>query len=83
MRVDTLKFVHDGTDVFHAFADLDTHCFLDAHAECMAVLVCSQIIEPVGQCQSLRIGEAFVHLLDPTVYISAVGVELFDGFAFK
>ena len=49
----------------------------------MAVLVCAQVVQTVGQCQSLRIGEAFAHLLDTPVDISAVGIDLFDDFTFQ
>ena len=80
VRVDTLQFVHDGADVLHAFAHFHAHGLLDAHAQGMAALHGAQVVQTVGQGQSLRVGEALVHLLDAAVDVSAVGVYLSDDF---
>ena len=83
VRVDALQFVHDGTDVLHAVAHLDAHRLFDAHTECVPVVMGAQIVQAVGQCQGLRIGEAFAHLLDAPVNVSAVYVQLLDDFPFE
>ena len=83
MRVDALQFVHDGTDVLHTFAHLDAHRLFDAHAQCMAVMMSAQIVQTVGQCQGLWIGEAFAHLFNASVNVSAVYVQLLDDFPFQ
>ena len=83
VRVDALQFVHDGTDVLHTFAHLDAHRLFDAHAQCVAVVMGAQIVQAVGQCQGLRIGEAFAHLLNASVYIAAVYVQFLDDFPFQ
>ena len=83
MRVDTLQFIHNGTDVLYSFAHFDAHGFFDTHTQGMAVLVCAQVIQAVGQCQCLWIGEAFAHLFDASVDVAAVYVQLLDDFPFQ
>ena len=83
VRVDALQLVHDGTDVLHAFAHFHAHGLFDAHAQRMAVLHGTQVIQTVGQGQRLRVSEAFVHLLDAAMDVAAVHVNLVDGFSFE
>ena len=83
MRVYSLQLVHNGTYVLHAFTNFHTHCLFDTHAQGMAVLVCTQIVQTVGQSQSLRIGQAFAHLLDTPVDVAAVGINLVDDFTLQ
>ena len=82
MRVDTLQLVHDGADVFYPVAYFDAHRLFDTHTQSMPVLLRSEIVKTVGQCQCLWVGETFVHLLDTTVYITAVRVDFTDDFPF-
>ena len=49
----------------------------------MAVLVCAQVVQTVGQIQGLRIGQAFAHLLDTPVDVAAVGINLVDDFTLQ
>ena len=83
VRVDTLQLVHDGADVLHAAAHLHAHGLLDAHAQRVAVLHGAQVVQTVGQGQCLRVGQAFVHLLDAAVDVSAVHVNLVDVLALE
>ena len=83
VRVYTLQFVHDGADVLHPFTHFHAHCLLNAHTEGMAVLVCAQIIQTVGQGQRLGVGEAFAHFFDAPVDVSAVHIQLLDNLTFQ
>ena len=42
----------------------------------MAVLMGTEVVETVGECQYLRIGELFAQLLNTSVYVTAVNVNL-------
>ena len=46
-------------------------------------MVLSQIVEPVGESQGLRICRHLAYLLDSPVDISAVHVQLLDDLAFE
>ena len=83
VRIDTLKFVHDGTDVLSTFRDFNACRLFNAHAEGVTVLMSAQVIQTVCQGERLRIGETFVKLFDTPVNISADGIYLADGFTFK
>ena len=83
VRVYALQFVHDGTDILHTVAYFNAHSLLDACTKGVAVLMCAQIIQTVSQCQCLRVGETFAHLLDAPVDVAAVGIYLLDGFTFQ
>ena len=83
VRVDALQFIHNGTDVLYSFAHFDAHRFFDTHTQGVAVLVCAQVIQAVGQCQCLWIGKAFAHLFDASVDVTAVYVQLLDDFPFQ
>ena len=81
--INTLQLVHDGTNVLHALAHLDAHGIFDTHTECMTIVMSCQIIQTVGQSQCLWIGEAFAHLFDASVNVTAVYVQLLDDFTFE
>ena len=83
VRVYTLQLVHDGAYHLHAVAHLHAHGFLYGHAERVAVLHGAEIVQTVGQCQSLRISHVLADLLHCAVYIAQYGIDLLDAFAFK
>ena len=83
MRVDTLQFIHNSTDILHTFANLNAHGFFNTHTQCMAVLVCTQIVKTVCQGQCLRVGKAFIHFLNAPVNITAVRINLTNDFTFQ
>ena len=56
MTVQTLKLVHDGTDIVDAVGQLNLHCFLDDAHQRVALLHGAEVVQTVGQSQRLRIG---------------------------
>ena len=78
VRVDTLKLVHNSTDVLHTVGHLDTHRLLDAIAQGVAVHVRRKVIQTVGESQRLRIRFRLAQFFDAAVYVSAVQVYLVD-----
>ena len=83
VRVDTLQLVHDRADVLHALGHLHPQPLLDTPAERMAVLRRPEVVEAVGKRQRLGVGQAFAHLLDAAVDVTAMHVELADDLAFE
>ena len=78
-----MQFIHNSTDILHTFANLNAHGFFNTHTQCMAVLVCTQIVKTVCQGQCLRVGKAFIHFLDTSVDIPAVRINLTNNFTFQ
>ncbi len=56
---DALQLIHDSADVLCPFGHLNFCCFLNAHAESMAIDVGREVVEPVRQVQHLGVGHAF------------------------
>ncbi|MPN23496.1 hypothetical protein SDC9_170884 [bioreactor metagenome] len=83
MGVDSLQLIHNGTDILYTFRNFYAHSSLNTHAQCMAVLLCTEVVESVCQCQCLRVSETFAHFLNTSVYVSAVSIQLFDILAFQ
>ena len=83
VRIDTLKFVHDGANHLHAVAHVDAHGLFNDHTGGMAVLHSTQIVKAVRQGERLRIGQLFVEFLHAAVDIAQHGVYLLDAFTFK
>ena len=75
MGVDTLKLVHDGTDVVDAVAELNAHTLLYHAYKSMTVHHSREIVQAVGQGESLRIGHALPHLLNTAVDIAEVRID--------
>ena len=83
MGVYSLQLVHYGAYVLHTLCHLQAYCVLDAHAECMAVLVRAQVVETVGECKCLRVGLALAELLYSAVYVTATYIDLAHLFTFE
>ena len=83
VRIDTLKFVHDGANYLHAVAHVDAHGLFDDHTGSMAVLHSTQIVKAVRQSERLGIGQLFVEFLHAAVDIAQHGVYLLDTLTFE
>ena len=79
MGVETLKLVHDRTDVLDTVGQLHAHTFLNHTYQCVAVLHGSQIVQTIGEGQRLGIGHAFPHLLNGTMDVAQVRIDMFHG----
>ena len=77
--VETLKFVHDGTDILDTVGELNAHTFLNHTYQCVAVLHGSQIVQTIGESQRLGIGHAFPHLLNGTMDVAQVRIDMLHG----
>ena len=75
MRVDTLQLIHDSTDIVDTVAELNAHTLLYHANKSVAVHHSREIVQAVGQGESLRIGHALPHLLNTTVDISEVRIN--------
>ena len=75
VAVDTLELVHDCTDVVDAVAELNAHTLLYHAYKSMTVHHSREIVQAVGQGESLRIGHALPHLLDTTMDIAEVRID--------
>ena len=75
VRVDTLKLVHDSTDIVDTVAELNAHTLLYHANKSVAVHHSREIVQAVGQGESLRIGHALPHLLDAAVDIAQVRID--------
>ena len=81
--IETLKLVHNRTDVLDTVCQLNAKSFLNYTNQSMAMLHGSQIVKTIRQSKSLRIGHAFPHLLDSTVDIAQMRINALYGFAVK
>ena len=79
VRVETLKLVHDGTDILDAVGKLNAHTFLNHTHQSMAMLHGSQIVKTICQSQCLGIAHALPHLLNRTMDIAQVRIDALDG----
>ena len=77
--IDTLKLVHDGTNVLDTIGELHTHSLFYDTTNGMTSLHSTQIIHAVGQSQCLRISITLTHFLNTAVDISQMGINLLDG----
>ena len=75
VRVDTLELVHDGAYVVYAVCELNAHALLYHAHESVAVHHGREVVQTVGQGESLRIGHALPHLLDAAVDIAEVRIH--------
>ena len=64
MGSDTGQFVHNRPDIFGPFRDFQPHRLFDTHTQGVTVHMGRKVIQPVGQCQSLGIGEglSLIHI---------------------
>ena len=83
MGSDTGQFVHNRPDIFGPFRDFQPHRLFDTHTQGVTVHMGRKVIQPVGQCQSLGIGEGFTHFFDSPVDISTVDIHFFYDFSFQ
>ena len=79
VRVDTLQLIHDSTDVVDTIRKFDTHSLLDNAYQSVAVHHGREVVQTVGQSQSLRISHILPHLLNTTVDISEVRINALHG----
>ena len=59
------------------------HCLLDTQTQAVAVDVSRHIVQALSVEQSLWIHQAFAHLLDAAVNVTAHNVDLLNQLAFN
>ena len=73
--VDALQLVHNGTNVLNALRKLYAHSLFDDAYQCVAVHHRREVVHTVGQCECLRVGVRFAHLLYTAVNVAEVWVD--------
>ena len=83
MRINTLQLVHHGSYTLCTWGNLDAHGLFNAKTHGMAVMMCTEVIQTIGQCQSLSVITLFCKFFYTSVNISQDRVDAFDGFTFN
>ena len=73
------ELVHDHADHLSAARDLNAGSLLDGHTEAVVVWVGREVVRTIHEVESPGISELLADLLDATVDVAAVEVDLLDG----
>ena len=80
VRVNTLQFIHDGTNHLHTIAHFHSHGLLNASAKSVTVLHRTEIVHTVGERKRLRISQFFTDFLNTAVNIAEVWIDFRNRF---